>query len=202
MEVKPIHTEEDYQAALSEIERIFDAERGTPDGEKLEILAILVESYEEEHYPIALPDPIEAIEYHVERLGLTRKDLEIYIGGPSRVSEILNRKRPLNLRMIRGLSAGLSIPIDVLAQTYELDEPEPEPEINAGFSPFWVGMPFLEFKSSESAQAVSPKNSLHKGSISEYAKPDYQTVGSTYLISQPEHLLIRNTINATEGIIQ
>ncbi len=124
MEVKPIHTEQDYEAALSEIEHLFDSEPDTPDGEKLEIFAMLVEDYETKHYPIPLPDPIEAIEYHMERLGLTRKDLGIYIGGPSRVSEILNRKRPLNLRMIRGLSAGLGIPIDVLAQDYPLSEPE------------------------------------------------------------------------------
>jgi HTH-type transcriptional regulator / antitoxin HigA len=204
MDIKPIRSEKDYEQALNEIERLFDAEPDTPEGENLEVLVILVESYEKEHYSIPLPDPIEAIEYHMERLGLTRKDLEIYVGGPSRVSEILNRKRPLNLRMIRGLSAGLNIPTDVLAQAYELIEPEPE--VSAGFSPFWVGVPFLEFRSSDSAQAMSPKKILHKNSIigmNEFiAKPNYQTVGTASLISNPGLLLIRNAINATEGIIQ
>jgi HTH-type transcriptional regulator/antitoxin HigA len=118
MEIKPIHTEADYDAALKEIERLFDSEPGTPDGDKLDVLVTLVEAYEAQHYSIPKPDPIEAIEYHMERLGLTRKDLEPYIGLPSRVSEILNRKRPLTLRMMRSLSKGLGISLDVLAQTY------------------------------------------------------------------------------------
>jgi len=121
MDIKPIRTEEDYETALEEIERLFDSEPGTPEGDKLEVLTILVNAYEEEHYSIPLPEPIEAIEYHMERLGLSRRDLEPYIGAPSRISEILNRKRPLTMNMIRRLHAGLGIPIEILAQQYELD---------------------------------------------------------------------------------
>jgi len=123
MEIKPIRTEADYEAALREIERLFEAEPGTPEGDKLDVLATLVEAYEAKHYAIPAPDPVESIEYHMERLRLTRKDLEPHIGGPSRVSEILNRKRPLNMRMIRNLHQGLGIPVEVLAQPYDLDLP-------------------------------------------------------------------------------
>lgn len=118
MEIKPIHTEEDYLAALAEIESIFYALPGTPEGDKLEILVTLIEAYEEKHHKIPLPDPIEAIEFHMERLGLTRKDLEPFIGNRARVSEILNRKRPLSIRMIRSLSKGLGIPPEILVQEY------------------------------------------------------------------------------------
>jgi len=126
MEIKPIRTEADYEAALREIERLFDAEPGTPEGDKLDVLATLVEAYEAKHYAIPTPDPVESIEYHMERLKLTRKNLELYIGGPSRVSEILNRKRFLNMRMIRNLHQGLGIPLEVLAQPYDLDSPRQE----------------------------------------------------------------------------
>lgn len=118
MEIKPIRTDEDYQAALKEIEAIFDAQPGTPEGDRLEILVILVADYEEKHYPIPLPDPIEAIEFHMERLGLDRKDLEPWIGNRARVSEVLNRKRPLSLRMIRNLPKGLGISMEILVQEY------------------------------------------------------------------------------------
>jgi HTH-type transcriptional regulator / antitoxin HigA len=122
MEIKPIRTEDDYQEALAEIERLFDAEPDTPEGDQLEVWVTLVEAYEENHYAIPLPDPIEAIEYHMERLGLMRRDLELYLGSRSRVSEILNRKRPLTLPMIRRLSTGLGISLEVLAQKYPLSE--------------------------------------------------------------------------------
>jgi HTH-type transcriptional regulator / antitoxin HigA len=101
---------------------IFDAQPGTPDGDLLEMLVILVEAYEEQHYPIAPPDPIEAIEFHRERLGVTRRDLEPYIGSRARVSEILNRRRPLTLAMIRRLQAGLGIPAEILLRPYPLVE--------------------------------------------------------------------------------
>jgi HTH-type transcriptional regulator/antitoxin HigA len=124
MEIKPIRTEDDYQAALAEIERLFEAEPGTPEGDQLEVWVTLVEAYEDVHYAIPLPDPIEAIEYHMERLGLQRRNLEPYLGSRSRVSEILNRKRPLTLQMIRRLSSGLGISLEVLAQKYPLaDKP-------------------------------------------------------------------------------
>ena len=126
MNIKPIHTEADYEAALDEIERLFEAEPGTPQGDKLDVLVTLVQAYEAAHYLIPLPGPIEAIEYHMQRLGWTRKELEPYIGGPSRISEILNHKRPLTLNMIRNLSTGLGIPMDILAQPYELTAAESE----------------------------------------------------------------------------
>ena len=119
MEIRPIKTEADYQAALEEIERLFDAAPDTPEGDRLEVLVTLVEAYEEKHYTIPLPDPIEAIQYYMESRGLTRRDLEAYIGSRGRVSEILNRKRPLSIEMIRRLHAGLGIPAEVLIQPYE-----------------------------------------------------------------------------------
>ena len=120
MNIKPIRTEKDYEEALAQIDAIFDTQPGTPDGDLLEMLTLLVEAYEEQHYPITPPDPIAAIEFHTERLGLTRRDLESYIGSRARVSEILNRRRPLTLAMIRKLQAGLGIPAATLLQTYSL----------------------------------------------------------------------------------
>lgn len=118
MDIRPIKTEEDYQEALAEIDRLFDASPGTPDGDRLEVLMTLVEIYEDEHYDLPAPDPVEAINYYMESRGLTRKDLEPYIGTRARVSEVLNRKRPLTLRMIRKLNAELGIPADVLIAPY------------------------------------------------------------------------------------
>lgn len=120
MKIKPIKTEADYEATLEEIERIFDATPGTPEADRLEVLVTLVEAYEDEHHSIPLPDPIEAIKYHMESRGLVRQDLEPYIGSRARISEILNRRRPLTLRMIRNLEVGLGIPAEVLIQPYEL----------------------------------------------------------------------------------
>ena len=108
MEIRPIKTEADYQAALEEIERLFDAAPDTPEGDRLEVLVTLVEAYEEKHYTIPLPDPIEAIQYYMESRGLTRRDLESYIGSRGRVSEILKRKRPLSIELIRRLYGGLA----------------------------------------------------------------------------------------------
>ena len=119
MNIKPIKTEADYDAALKDIENLFDAEPGTPKGDHLEILATLVEAYEDEHYDIPAPDPIEAILYHMESRGLTRADLEPYIGSRARVSEILNRKRPLTLAMIQRLNQ-LGIPAEALIQPYKV----------------------------------------------------------------------------------
>jgi HTH-type transcriptional regulator/antitoxin HigA len=125
MNIKPIRTEKDYEEALAQIDAIFDAKPGTPEGDRLEMLTLLVEAYEEKHYPITPPDPIEAIEFHAERLGLTRRDLEPFIGSRARVSEILNRRRPLTLAMIRKLQAGLGIPAATLLQTYPLTGANP-----------------------------------------------------------------------------
>ncbi len=120
MDIKPIKTEKDYNAALKEIEAIFDAKPSTPEGDRLEILSTLVEAYDNEHYEIPAPDPIEAIHYFMESRGLTRVDLEAYIGSRARVSEILNRKRPLTLSMIQRLHSELGIPADVLVKPYKI----------------------------------------------------------------------------------
>lgn len=120
MDVRPIRTEADYETALADLEPLLDAAPGTPEHDKLAVLSVLVEAYETEHYPIPLPDPIAAIEFHMERLGLTRKDLEPCLGSRARVSEILNRRRPLTLRMIRNLEKTLDIPAAILVQEYEL----------------------------------------------------------------------------------
>jgi HTH-type transcriptional regulator/antitoxin HigA len=116
MDIKPIRTEADYEAALKEVERLWGAEPGTPDGDRFEVLFTLVESYEDQQYPILPPDPIEAIKYYMDSRGLDRRDLERYIGPSGRVSEVLSRKRPLTLVMIRKLNAGLGIPAEVLIQ--------------------------------------------------------------------------------------
>ena len=118
MDIKPIKTQADYEAALQEIEALFEAKPGTAAGDRLEILSTLVEAYEEQHYPIPTPDPIEAIRYYMESRGLTRRDLEPYVGSRARVSEVLNKKRPLSLTMIRNLHEGLGIPAEVLIQPY------------------------------------------------------------------------------------
>ena len=106
MDIKPIYTENDYRATLAEIERLMDAAPGSPEEERLDVLATLAAAYEEQHYPIPHPSPIAAIEYYLESRGLTRKALEPFIGSPNRVSEILNRRRRLTLEMIRRLEAG------------------------------------------------------------------------------------------------
>jgi HTH-type transcriptional regulator / antitoxin HigA len=119
MDIRPIRTEADYRTALKEVERLWDAEPGTAEGDQVEVLSILIEAYEEKYHPIPAPDPIAAISFMMEQKGLTRRDLEPAIGSRSSVSEILNRKRPLTLPMVRALSALLDIPVDVLAQRYE-----------------------------------------------------------------------------------
>jgi HTH-type transcriptional regulator/antitoxin HigA len=120
MEIKPIKSEEDYQVALVEVERLFDAKVGTPEGDKLDVLTTLIEAYEEIHYTIPQPDPVEAIIYHMESRGLSRRDLEPYIGTRARVAEIINRKRPLSLNMIQKLYMGLGIPAEALIQPYKV----------------------------------------------------------------------------------
>jgi HTH-type transcriptional regulator / antitoxin HigA len=116
MEIKPIHTTADYQAALHEITALMesDPDLGTPDGDRLDVLATLVQAYETKHHPIEPPDPIEAIKFRIEQGGLTIKDLEPFIGKSNRVYDVLGRTRPLNLPMIRRLHKGLGIPAEVL----------------------------------------------------------------------------------------
>lgn len=118
MEIKPIRTEEDYASALNRLEVIFNAEFGTPEGDELEILGILIDRYESEHFPIELPDPIEAIKFRMEQLGYNQSDLADVIGLKSRASEILNKKRKLSIEMIRHLHEKFHIPADVLIQAY------------------------------------------------------------------------------------
>ena len=114
MDIKPIKTDADYRAALIAIENLMAAELDTPQGEKLDIMVTLIEAYEAKHFPMGLPDPVEAIKFEMERKGLTVKDLEPMIGKPNRVYEILNRKRSLTLKMIWSLHEGLGIPAESL----------------------------------------------------------------------------------------
>ena len=116
MDIKPIKTEADHEAALAEIERLMDLDPdlNTLEGDRLDVVATLVEAYEAKHFPIDAPDPIAAIEFCMEQRGLTRRDLEPMIGGRGRVSEVLSGKRALSLSMIRKLHKGLGIPAEVL----------------------------------------------------------------------------------------
>lgn len=128
MEIKPIRTEVDYQAALAEIERLIEAQPGTPEGDRLEVLVTLVEAYEARHYPIPeADDPVGVLEYYMESRGLSRADLIPYLGSKERVSEVLNRKRGLSLAMIRRLHEGLGIPADLLVgkQAYKYSNRRP-----------------------------------------------------------------------------
>ena len=115
MEIKPIRSEADYEAALKEIEKLIESQPGTPEGDRMEVLATLVEAYEVKHFPIPEPDdPVGVLEYYMESRGLSRSDLVAYLGSKERVSEVLNRKRGLSLEMIRRLHQGLGIPTDLI----------------------------------------------------------------------------------------
>ncbi len=118
MNIAPIRNEKDYQNALNRLEIIFDAKRGTEQGDELEILSILIDKYENENFPIGMPGPIEAIKFRMEQMGMKQKDLAEVVGFKSRVSEILNKKRKLTLDMIRKLNTTLRIPTEVLVQDY------------------------------------------------------------------------------------
>jgi HTH-type transcriptional regulator / antitoxin HigA len=118
MNLKPIKTKKDYQQALDRLEIIFDAKRGTKEGDELEIIGILIDQYENENFPIDLPDPIEAIKFRMEQMGYSQNDLAKVVGLKSRASEILSKKRKLSLEMIRQLHEKLNIPVDVLIQAY------------------------------------------------------------------------------------
>ncbi|HET8885472.1 MAG TPA: helix-turn-helix domain-containing protein [Salinimicrobium sp.] len=118
MKIAPIKNEKDYQKALERLEMIFDSKKGTEEGDELEILSILIDRYENENFPINMPDPIEAIKFRMEQMGMKQKDLAEVMGYKSRVSEILNKKRKLTLEMIRKLNTTLQIPTEVLIQDY------------------------------------------------------------------------------------
>jgi HTH-type transcriptional regulator / antitoxin HigA len=113
-EVRPIRTKRDYEAALKEVERLWGAKVGTRNGDRLDVLATLIDVYEGEHYPMDPPDPVEAIKFRMEQQGLTRRDLEEIIGTRTRIAEVLNRKRGLSIAMIRRLHERLGISADVL----------------------------------------------------------------------------------------
>lgn len=114
MDIDPIKTSRDYRRTLREIEGLMTAKRNTPEGDRLDVLVTLVEAWEAKHYPLDLPDPIEAIKYHMDQSGLHPRDLIPFIGSRNRVHEVLNRKRPLTLKMIRRLHKELGIPAESL----------------------------------------------------------------------------------------
>ncbi|MBZ0271342.1 helix-turn-helix domain-containing protein [bacterium] len=118
MDIKPIRNERDHRKALKRIEEIMDAQPGTPEFDELDVLATLVDAFETGHFPIDAPDPVEAIRFRMEQMGLTRKELEPFIGSRGRVSEVLSGRRPMSLAMIRKLHRGLGIPADVLISEY------------------------------------------------------------------------------------
>ena len=120
MKIKPIKTEKDYDKALERLELIFDASPNSKEGDEAEIISLLIENYENKHYPIEAPDPIEAIKIRMEEMNLKQKDLVGVIGGKSRVSEILNKKKKLTVEMIRELERILNISATVLVNNYKL----------------------------------------------------------------------------------
>ena len=118
MVIKPIKTKKDYQLALTRLEIIFDSKKGSANADELEILSMLIDNYENEHFPVGFPDPVEAIKFRMEQLGYNQSDLVKVVGLKSRASEILNKKRKLSLEMIRQIHERLNIPIEVLIQAY------------------------------------------------------------------------------------
>jgi HTH-type transcriptional regulator/antitoxin HigA len=118
MKIRPIRTKADYRKALKEAERLWDANSGTPEGDLVDVLVTLIQAYEARHYPIEAPNPIAAIAFMMEQKGLTRRDLEPAIGSRGRVSEVMTRKRPLTLPMVRALSRLLDIPAEILVREY------------------------------------------------------------------------------------
>lgn len=119
-DVKPIRSEADYEAAMAEVERLWGAKSGTPRGDRLDVLATLIDAWEGEHHPMDPPDPIEAIKFRMEQQKLTRKDLEGILGTRTRVAEVLNRRRGLSINMIRRLHKELGIPAEVLIRSSRL----------------------------------------------------------------------------------
>jgi HTH-type transcriptional regulator/antitoxin HigA len=114
MEIKPIKTEQDYYDSIQRVEELWGAKKDTPQGDELDLLVTLIESYEMKHYPIAPPDPVDAIKFRMEQMGMTKADMVKYLGSQSRVSEVLNRKRKLTLSMVKSLYKGLRIPAEIL----------------------------------------------------------------------------------------
>ena len=123
MNIAPIKTQRDYRRVLKEIESLMTAKRNTPEGDRLDVLVTLVEAWERKHYPLDLPDPVEAIKYHMDQNGLQPRDLIPFIGSRNRVHEVLNRRRPLTLKMIWRLHEGLGIPAESLIKKGRPDAP-------------------------------------------------------------------------------
>lgn len=124
VKVRPIRSETDYEAALAEIEALMQAQPGTSEGDRLDVLTTLVEAYEADHHAVEAPDPIALVEFVMEQRGLSRADLGEYIGERGRVSEVLGKKRALSLPMIRKLHSGLGLPAAVLVRPYRLRKPK------------------------------------------------------------------------------
>jgi HTH-type transcriptional regulator / antitoxin HigA len=120
MNIKPIKNKKDYTNALNRIEKLMDAKKGTPESDELEILSIIVEQYEEKHFTIKAPDPIEALKFYMEQNNLRNKDLVGILGSKGHVSDVLSKKRPLTIEMIRALSARFSIPVEILIKDYQI----------------------------------------------------------------------------------
>lgn len=170
IQIKIIKCESDYTEALGRLSSLMDAVPGSPEEDDLELLSLVIEKYEEEHFPIDLPDPVEAIKFRMEQQGLTRKDLVQYIGSQSKVSEVLNRKRPLSLAMIRALHDGLGIPAEVLLQVpgKQLTERRYNPEdyplkemFSAGYFPEFDSLKKVKEHAEELLeQLLSPLDSL------------------------------------------
>ncbi len=114
MEIKPIKTEQDYHHSIKRIEKLWGSKKDSRQGDELDLLCTLVESYEEKHFPITPPDPIDAIKFRMDQMGMTKSDMARYLGSQSRVSEVLGRKRPLTLKMVKTLFKELKIPAEVL----------------------------------------------------------------------------------------
>lgn len=124
VEVAPIRSERDYEAALEAVEALMGARGGTPEGDRLDVLVTLVQAYEARHHPVEAPDPIALLEFVMEQQGLDRADLQPLLGGRGRVSEVMARKRPLSLRMIRRLQSELGLPAEILVKPYPLRKPK------------------------------------------------------------------------------
>lgn len=163
MKAKILKSEAEYEAALAYVEPLMDAEPDSPDEAELELFAFLIEKYEEQYYPIDLPDPIEAIQFRMEQAGLARKDLVPYLGSQSKVSEVLNRKRPLSLSMIRALHLGLCIPADVLLKEPGKELPEPRYDFREfPFTEMYNRGYFKSFNGSLSQAKVYAEELLHE----------------------------------------
>lgn len=183
---KLIKTEQDYEAALSRIEALLDAELDTPEGDELELLSALVEIYEDAHYPIDLPDPIEAIKFRMDQLGLTQKELMPFIGSKSKVSEVLNRKRPLSLAMMRALNKGLGIPAEVLLNEPGRDFPFDPPDFE------WSKLPLKEM----AKKRWIPEDSKIKGNEEELGRAFIKDAGGFDSVSQ---ILFRRSVSPRQN---